>query len=202
MKIRKTVLAISLAAGTMVAMTAQSQNSLTNQFLIDSNQAALKAQSINPSLTASNATPTIGRQGFTPAMPNPGIPAIIQTQGFTTGIGQQGSTAIGQQGSGTAIGQQGSTAIGQQGVGTAIQPSTAAISPSTNAIVIGQPEPFTPAPAIAPPPTGFTSNLLNRSGRFTNSLNPRLTNAPMTPVLPSPVMPSTRTVAPPPARRR
>jgi len=138
---------------------------------------ALKQQNVPPNLAVSNATPALGKQGFTPAMPTPGTPAL--GQGFTAGIGGQGSgTAIGQQGSGTAIGQQGSgTAIGQQGFGTAI-------IPGTNAIVIGQPEPFTATPANRPP-AGFTSNIQNRLGQRTPLPAIGFTNS--TPKIVSPV---------------
>jgi hypothetical protein len=131
-------------------------------------------QSITPNLASSNATPAIGQPGITPAMPRPGTTAIspqgvggaIQPEGgFTTGIGRQDTVgSIGRQNT-TAIGQQGSgTAIGQQGVGTAI-------IPPTNAIVIGQPEPFS-APAVSTPSAiGFSTNMPNVLGpeTFTNS---------------------------------
>ena len=80
-------------------------------------------------------------QDVAPAL-TPGTPA----QGLGAGIGQQGTTAIG---------QPGTTAIGQQGVGMAI-------TPQTNGIVIGEPEPITPGPAQAPP-IGLGTNMQNRA---------------------------------------
>ena len=148
---------------------------------------------LTPSLANSNATPAIGQQSVAPAIAAPPSPAIIQQspgaaippQPFTPAIGRQDTTAIGQQGAGTAIGQQGATAIGQQGVGTAI-------IPETSPIVIGQPEPFNPAPTPAQlPPTGFGSNIQNHFGQSTVPLPGRtLTNAPVTPQS-SPTLPST-----------
>lgn len=174
--------------------------------LILTNHNAVTTRNIAPSLGVSNVTPAIGRQGVTPAMPNPGGPAIGQTQGFTTAIGQQGfGGAIGRQGSGTAIGQQGSgTAIGQQGAGTAIAPPNTPAQPA-NGIVIGQPEPFVTSPAISPnnapgPGPGSSTNLPNSSGpQKTIPLPPGgLTNAPIRPVMPSPVLPA----LPPPIQKR
>jgi hypothetical protein len=120
----------------------------------------------------------------TPPQPAPQPPGTIAPNGITTGIGQQGSgTAIGQQGT-PAIGQQGTTAIGQQGVGTAI-------IPETNAVVIGQPEPTTPAPTN-PSPTGFTTNLPNRFGQGFMP-TPGVTNAPRAmPAQPAPTAPINR----------
>jgi hypothetical protein len=118
-------------------------------------------QGVAPALAPS--TPALGAQSVTPVVPIPQTPVLAQPnsttinppkgfttgigqQGFGTAIGQQGTTAIGQQGA-TAIGQQGATAIGQQGFGTAI-------TPPANGVVIGQPEPFTPAaPASLPAST-------------------------------------------------
>jgi hypothetical protein len=136
---------------------------ITNRAAISSNSAAvINRQSLTPNLASSNATPAIGRPGITPAMPSSGSTAITPNGvagavtpkgGVTTSIGRQGfGGAIGQQGSGTALGQQGSgTAIGQQGTGTAI-------IPQNNAVVIGQPEPFSPPPVSVPTPTGFSTN--------------------------------------------
>ncbi len=154
----------------------------------------LTPQSVAPNLVMSNATPAIGQPSITPAMPNAPAPATIPqspgaripSQPFTTGIGQQGS--------GTAIGQQGNIAIGQQGVGTAIVPET-------NAVVIGQPEPFNPPPnTVAVPPIGFGSNMQNRFGQqmvpapgggFTNLPGPAMAprSAPTTPTV-TPAVPA------------
>jgi len=187
---------------------------MTNRMVRPNLVNPLNSQTVAPNLAASNMTPAIGQQGITPAvnpqsinpaigqqdispaMPNPGAPAIVQTQGFSSrlgrpavGIGQQ-TLGIGQQGSGTAIGQQGSgTAIGQQGVGTAILPGSPALSPGSNAIVIGQPEPFVPAPAITPP-SGFSSNVQNRFGQRLTPTNSMNRGAPPA------VLPSGRTLTP------
>jgi hypothetical protein len=169
----------------------------TNGVLLNTNRGtAINPQSMAPNLAMSNATPAIAPQGIAPAMPTPGAPAITPqgagvSQGFTTGIGPQGSTTIGPQGN-TAIGQQGSgTAIGQQGIGTAITPQS-----NANAIVIGQPEPFTPQPSA---PAGVGSNLLNPSVIVTNQLgqpmqqvSATVSNAPRNMVTPNPTVPMSR----------
>ncbi|HLH57428.1 MAG TPA: hypothetical protein VKY92_27865 [Verrucomicrobiae bacterium] len=142
---------------------------------------AIGPQDITPAINPQSVNPAIGQQNVTPAAPAPGLP------GSTSGLGQQG-IGIGQQGSGTAIGQQGSTAIGQQGVGTAILPTSPAASPGTNAIVIGQPEPFVaPSTTTQPAPNGFMANQ-NQFGQRTTPLS----NS----VAPSRVLPSGRQLAP------
>ena len=162
---------------------------------------AITPRDVTPALGPSNVTPAIGRPGITPAIANPAVPSIVQTQRFTTGIGRQGfGGAIGQQGSGTAIGQQGSgTAIGQQGSGTAIIPPNNTQAPAPNGVVIGQPEPFQSAvpattPATAP---GFAPNLPNQFGQRTlPGTNAAVRPTMPTPVKPSTVLPSGRTLTP------
>jgi len=194
-------------AGAQVVSGTPAGNAIiqTNGVFVGVNPAAtVNPPALTPNLASSNATPAIGRPGITPAMPNPGAPAITPQniapalapqRGFTMGIGRQGfGGAIGQQGSGTAIGQQGSgTAIGQQGVGTAI-------IPPTNAIVIGQPEPFSPPPVSTPSAVGFSTNGARPFGpSFMTNNAGAITGAPA-PVLTSPGMPLNRQ-APAPRRR-
>lgn len=167
----------------------KSQITITNGVAVGSNAGAeVNPLAIRPNLGASNATPAIGRSEMRPAIPRTNSPALSGAnpeRGFTTAIGQQGSgTAIGQQGSGTAIGQQGSgTAIGQQGVGTAI-------IPQNNAIVIGQPEPFSPPPVhpMGNPhasgvrtnmPAGFGNRTVTNAGKM--GVRPNPTSTPPTP---------------------
>ena len=178
---------------------------MTNRIVRPNVVNPLNSQTVAPNLATSNMTPAIGQQGITPAVNPQSInPAIGQqditpampTPGFNprlgrpaVGIGRQ-TLGLGQQGSGTAIGQQGSgTAIGQQGVGTAILRGSPALSPGTNAIVIGQPEPFVPAPAITPP-SGFSSNMQNRFGQRLTPTNSMNRGAPPA------VLPSGRTLTP------
>ena len=202
---------LTLTVGSVISLLALSGQDATGQIFvgavtnrpaIGSNvTSAVNPKSLAPNLATSNATPAIGRPGITPAMPTPGSTAITPPnagsatapqRGFTTGIGRQGfGGAIGQQGSGTALGQQGSgTSIGQQGTGTAI-------IPQNNAIVIGQPEPFSPPPVSTPSPTGLGANRppgFVQPAPATNSasMNPRVQPAPARPTAP----PAAPTVAP------
>ena len=178
-----------LGAQTVAAPATPGSIILTNGVSVGTST-AVTPRDIAPNLASSNMTPAIGRQGITPAQPPPGTPGIqpgLGTRGFTTGIGRQGfGGAIGQQGSGTAIGQQGSgTAIGQQGVGTAI-------IPGTNGVVIGQPEPFTPAPPTVLTPTGRNNpgqtGAIQRTFPLANpgvtSTPPAMARPPLTPIKP------------------
>jgi len=156
---------------------------------------AITPQGVTPALAPS--TPALGAQTVTPVMPTPQTPVLGQPnstrinppQGFTTGIGQQGSgTAIGQQGT-TAIGQQGNTAIGQQGFGTAI-------NPPANGVVIGQPEPFTPATsASVPPPTPVRPSPILPSQAAPPMVATPVPQSPASPVAPLRPMPPAPTAA-------
>lgn len=112
--------------------------------------------SISPNIALPSTTPALGQQGITPTL-KPATPVINQ-QGFTPAVGQ------GPQGFTPALGQQGfAPAIGQQG------------------IIIGQPEPFEPAPPI-PSPTGLATS--SRFGQRT--FGNQGTNAPAGPASTSP----------------
>jgi hypothetical protein len=212
MRIWKPVFVLALSAFVPMGERAFAQGVVSptvGRSIILTNRAALRSgvsnaitpRDVTPALGPSNVTPAIGRPGITPAIANPAVPSIVQTQRFTTGIGRQGfGGAIGQQGSGTAIGQQGSgTAIGQQGSGTAIIPPNTQ-APAPNGVVIGQPEPFqSAAPATAPRATapGFAPNLPNQFGQRTlPGTNSAIRPTMPTPVKPSTVLPSGRTLTP------
>jgi hypothetical protein len=153
----------------------------------------LTPQDVAPNLFTSNATPALGRPNVTSVTPSSTI--IPQSPGAAIGTSTQSfTTAIGQQGSGTAIGQQGMTAIGQQGVGTAI-------FPETNAVVIGQPQPFTPpAPPVTSPAIGTITNALGQTLPMPSAA---FTNAPAINTVPAVNSPSTVVpVVPTPTGRR
>src|SRR5204863_706584 len=82
-----------------------------------------------------NSSVGIGQQRTT-AIGQQGTIGIGQQN--TTAPGQQGTIGIGRQGT-TGIGQQGTTAIGQQGVGTAITPQTNGFVINADGTVTGIP---------------------------------------------------------------
>lgn len=207
------VLAITTGL-TAIPLAANAQVTISNMFgvpvfVTNTPVAGMNSRTgFTPSLGAASASPAMNPSGIQPAMPSPPRPAVIPQspgaaialtppstaigqQGSGTAIGQQGGTAIGQQGT-TAIGQQGTTAPGQQGFG-------ASIIPNGNAIVIGQPEPFTPAVPAQVPPTGFGGT--NHFGQSTMTTpSGALTNAPPRPAI-TPTTPQTSPMRPAPRRR-